>query len=159
MFSFESLNNRLIKIYTDGSCHTQLLIGAWAATIFENDKKEIIKGTEENTTHNRMELKAVIEALKHVNEVGARIEIYSDSQYVVNLLSRKAKFETKNFLTKSGNSVRNVDLVKELLLLIEKHRPVFIKVKAHQKNGDEHNREVDILVRQLVRKKAEENGK
>lgn len=160
MFSFEILNNKIIRIYTDGSCHTQLLTGAWGALIFIGDEKLILSGSEINTTHNRMELKAVIEAIKYVKkEENYCFEIYSDSQYVVNLISRKERFKTKNYLTNSGNSIRNVDLVKELLDLIERYNPVFIKVKAHQKNGDPFNREVDLLVRQLVRKKTEEDGK
>lgn len=108
-----------------------------------------------------MELKAVIKSLEYVSgiENPGPIEIYSDSQYVVNLLSRKQKLMAKNFLTKKGTPVQNEDLVKMLLSLIEIHSPKFLKVKAHEKNGNIYNREVDLIVRQLVRKKALENGK
>ena len=57
-----------IKIFTDGSCHTQLKIGAWVALIFVEDKKIILQKVMENTTHNRMELSAVISAVHYVTE-------------------------------------------------------------------------------------------
>ena len=60
------MKNPVIEIYTDGSCHSQQLIGAWAALVFINGEKTILKGTEKETTHNRMELLAVINAIKHV---------------------------------------------------------------------------------------------
>ena len=59
----------IITIYTDGSCHTQQLVGAWAAIIFIGAKKFVLSGTEENTTHNRMELTAIIEALKFTEQL------------------------------------------------------------------------------------------
>ena len=56
----------LVEIYTDGSCHTQFLIGAWAAIIFISGEKIILSGIENYTTHNRMELMAVIKALEFI---------------------------------------------------------------------------------------------
>ncbi len=157
------MKNQTVKIYTDGSCHTQLLIGAWAAILFIDDKKIVLKGVENETTHNRMELSGVIKAIEYLNEKGFAentIEIYSDSQYVVNLMTRKLKLKLNNFLTKKGTSIQNSDLVQKLIKQIEKHNIDFIKVKAHQKDGDKINREVDVLVRNLVcAKVAEENGK
>jgi len=110
-----------------------------------------------------MELLSVIKAVEYLNEnklADNIIEVYSDSQYVVNLLIRKQKLKLKNFLTKKGTPIQNSDLVQKLIQQIEKHNINFVKVKAHQKNGDIINKEVDKLVRQLVRKKVEErNGK
>jgi ribonuclease HI len=143
-----------IKIYTDGSCHSQLLIGAWAAIIFIGEEKIILKGVETQTTHNRMELQGVIKAINYIDSRNFRQErvgVYSDSQYVVNLILRKEKLKQKQFITNRGTAVQNSDLVQLLIKQIETHDLDFIKVKAHQKNGDEINREVDILVRKLVR--------
>ena len=53
-----------ISIYTDGSCHTHLKCGAWAAIIYLNNDEHIIKGIAKNTTHNRMELQAIINAVQ-----------------------------------------------------------------------------------------------
>ena len=73
----------MIVIYTDGSCLTNPGNGGWAAII--SDEKEIrkISGSEKNTTNNRMELLAPINALKEVNP-DIEIKIYTDSQYVKN---------------------------------------------------------------------------
>lgn len=144
-----------IKIYTDGSCHTQLLIGAWAAIVFIDDEKVILKGTVTDTTHNRMELLGIINSVDYVNAKGCGgqlMEVYSDSQYAVNLLTRKERLKKNDFITKKGTPIQNVDLVKKLIELIETFNIKFVKVKAHQKDGDEINREVDLIVRQLVRK-------
>lgn len=144
-----------ITVYTDGSCHTQLLQGAWAAILFIDEEKVILQGEERDTTHNRMELKAVINALLYVDKRGLqhkRIHIYSDSQYVVNLVDRIEKLRRKNFITNKGTPIQNIDLIQQLIGQIETHQVQFTKVKAHQKDGDEINREVDIIVRKLLRK-------
>lgn len=145
-----------IEIYTDGSCHTQLKIGAWAAIIIVNNKKEILKGKEFETTHNRMELLAVINSIKHVLANYANIKslrIYSDSQYVVNLNNRKEKLLANKFITKKGKGLNNADLLAELITYMEKPNIEFVKVKAHQKQTEVENIniEVDIIVRQIVR--------
>ena len=80
-----------ILIYTDGSCHTQHQIGGWAAILFINEKKIILSGTETNTTHQRMELVAVIKAIEYIQKHDKsvkKIHIISDSQYIIGLTSR-----------------------------------------------------------------------
>ena len=147
-----------IEIYTDGSSHTQKLIGAWAAIIYYNKTKIIIKQVENNTSHNRMEMQAVIQAIKFVDtnySTNIPIIINSDSQYVVNLVDRKEKLKKNEFITKKGNPVKNLDLVITLIDQIESHEITFNKIKAHVKDGDIKNREVDLLVRKLMREHNE----
>ena len=147
-----------IEIYTDGSSHTQKLIGAWAAIIYYNKTKIIIKQVETNTSHNRMEMQAVIQAIKFVDtnySTNIPIIINSDSQYVVNLVDRKEKLKKNEFITKKGNPVKNLDLVTTLIDQIETHEITFNKIKAHVKDGDTKNREVDLLVRKLMREHNE----
>lgn len=147
-----------IEIYTDGSSHTQKLIGAWAAIIYYNKTKIIIKQVETNTSHNRMEMQAVIQAIKFVDtnySSNIPIIINSDSQYVVNLVDRKEKLKKNEFITKKGNPVKNLDLVITLIDQIETHEITFNKIKAHVKGGDIKNREVDLLVRKLMREHNE----
>ena len=146
----------LITIYTDGSCHTQLKIGAWAAVILVDGKKKILTGKAENTTHNRMELTAVIDALMFVQNnygVTREIKIISDSQYVIGLTAREQKLSANDFITKKGKPVQNADLVKQLLFLLNTMNVNLEKIKAHQqKTGvDDYNIEVDKLSRKLVR--------
>jgi ribonuclease HI len=149
------LNPQLIKVYTDGSCHTQLKIGTWGAIVFVNEKKFVISGSEKDTSHNRMELLGIIRSidfLKEANLQDEEILIYTDSQYAVNLRGRKEKLVKKSFITNKGSEIRNLDLVKQFLQYAESYRLVFTKVKAHSKDGDAINREVDLLVRNQLRK-------
>ncbi|MFM2224079.1 MAG: ribonuclease [Bacteroidota bacterium] len=149
------MNNSAL-IYTDGSCHTQLEIGAWASIIFVEDKKITLTEMVENTTHQRMELLAVISALHYILKNYAEIKlvkIISDSQYVIGLMRRKEKLTATDFKTKAKNEVRNTDLVKELLRLSDIFNIEFEKIKAHQKQTDitNYNIEVDKLCRNKVR--------
>lgn len=146
----------LAEIYTDGSCHTQKCVGAWASVILVNGDKIVLSGTETNTTHNRMEIKAVTSSIKYIHQHFKSIthlKIVSDSQYVIGLIGRETKFTTRNFTTKAGKDIRNIDLVKELLLLVTEINVQFVKIKAHQKETDivNYNIEVDKLSRKLVR--------
>jgi len=71
----------MIEIYTDGSCLTNPGNGGWAAIINKDGEITKISGSEKNTTNNRMELLAPINALKNI-DADSQIEIYTDSQYV-----------------------------------------------------------------------------
>ncbi|MBC7423179.1 MAG: ribonuclease HI [Ferruginibacter sp.] len=149
------LPTKAIQVYTDGSCHTQLCIGAWAAIIFIGDVKIILSGIEKNTTHNRMELIAVIKAIEYIQqtEQAALITVVTDSQYVTGLQARQQKFIVQNFTTNKGNEISNATLVKELLALLDKVPVTLQKIKAHQKITAEtnYNIEADKLSRSLVR--------
>lgn len=152
----DTTSSQCAIIYTDGSCDTQYCIGAWVAIILIGADKIVLSSVERNTTHNQMELVAVIEAIKYVNNnynQPAGMHIYSDSQYVTNLASRKQKLESTNFITKSGKLVQNAALVKTLLLYTAANDLVFEKIKAHQKKTDviNYNIEADLLSRKLVR--------
>ena len=146
----------MIECFTDGSYNHQTGFGAWAAIIFIKGQRFEINGTERESTHNRMEILAVIKAIDFIeNKINTldNINIYSDSQYVINLPNRLGKFKSLNFHTKKGTEIQNIDLVKQLLQLYSKGNVTLIKVKAHQKKGEDvnYNREVDKLVRKLVR--------
>lgn len=145
-----------VKIYTDGSCNTTLKIGGWAAIIILENEKIILTGTELNTSHNRMEITAVIESLKFVEkQINSEIlvNVYSDSQYVTGIPERTEKLRSNYFLTTRGKPVRNADLIEKLIHLIETINIEFIKVKAHQKKNefDNYNREADKISRKIVR--------
>jgi len=145
-----------IEIYTDGSCHTQQRIGAWAAIVFFKNEKLVLQGSKRDTTHNRMELLAVIKSIEYcINEIKdfRQIKIYTDSQYVERIPFRTKKFIDQDFKTNSGKEIQNVDLVKRLIDLLNSVKVDLIKVKAHQKTSDtpNYNREVDKLCRKIVR--------
>jgi ribonuclease HI len=144
-----------IDVFTDGSCHTQKLIGAWVALMHINGQKKILQGVEQNTTHHRMELIAVLKSMEFINEfhVGASISIITDSQYVTGLIPREARLTTQNFITKGGKKIANEELIIRFYRLIKLLHVSFIKVKAHQQNADVPygNHEADVLSRSLVR--------
>ncbi len=146
----------IVEIYTDGSYNSTKQTGAWAAFLIINEKIKILNKVVSDSTHNRMELLAVIESIDYLIKEVIPFEIiyvYSDSQYVVNIPGRANKFKQMNYLTNKGISIRNADLVKKLINFLELYPIKLIKVKAHQKQRDaiNYNREVDKLVRKLVR--------
>ncbi|MBE9466694.1 MAG: ribonuclease HI [Bacteroidetes bacterium] len=153
------MKNSTIEIYTDGSCHTQQKIGGWASIIFYNSEKLVLQGSEKETTHNRMELLAVIKSIEYAMKKFIDFEkliIYTDSQYVERIPLRIKKFIDQDFKTKSGKEIQNVDLVKRLINLLSSVNVEFIKVKAHQKASHtaNYNREVDKLARKIVRQEV-----
>ncbi|HAF30410.1 MAG TPA: ribonuclease HI [Bacteroidales bacterium] len=148
--------NQIIEIYTDGSCNPKYGIGGWAALILVEGKQIIIHESVTNTSHNRMELTAVINSIEYVKKEFANInviKIFTDSQYVVGIPTRALKLKSKDFITNAGKKLQNTDLVKELIQLIDSMKIEFIKVKAHQKVSGlpNYNREVDKLSRKIVR--------
>lgn len=156
MFTSNKLSPEIIEIFTDGSCHTQRNIGAWAAILLINQEEVVIDGVVHETTHNRMELLAVINAFEYLQKEKIKYNkaiIYSDSQYVVNLLVRKEKLKENNFVTKKGTPIKNNDLVQKLISIIETNTIELVKVLAHQKETSaiNYNRKVDKLVRKKLR--------
>ena len=150
------------EVYTDGSCHTQLKIGVWVAIIFIGNKKKILSATVTDTTHNRMELTAVIKSIQYLKtHFGfiTTIRIITDSQYVTGLAARKEKIVLSDFTTAKKNLIQNADLVKTFLQLLSSVSVELIKIKAHQKETGtiNYNREADILSRKLLRKAVEQN--
>ena len=118
-------------IYTDGSClKNPNGPGGWCAIILDDIFELIISGSEKETTNNRMELTAVIEALKYI-EKGEECVVYSDSQLTINCASGK------------WNRKANIDLWKEYEIVSEGKSVNFEWVKAH--NGDYYNEKVDKI--------------
>lgn len=140
-------------IYTDGSCNTQNGLGAWVAIILSGEEKTVLSGRVPDTTHNRMELYAVIAGIRHVEKAFKSLRIFSDSQYVTGLMERREKLMAAGFITSKGTEIRNADLVKEFYALGGYIELTFIKVKAHQKKGIDlnFNIEADKLVRKIMR--------
>ena len=151
----------LAEIYTDGSCHTQLKVGTWVSIIIIGNDKKVLYATVHATTHNRMELTAVIKSIQYLKihyELITNIRIFTDSQYVTGLCARKEKITLAGFTTEKGKPLQNAGLVKKFLILLSSLSIEFIKIKAHQKQRDisNYNREADKLSRKLLRKAVEE---
>lgn len=143
-------------VYTDGSCHTQLRMGAWVAIVFVGHSKIVLSGTQTDTSHNRMELTAVIEAITYIKSQPVEInsiDIYTDSQYVAGLPGREKKLAVNGFEGSNSGEMTNASLVKDFYNCLQKLTINFIKVKAHQKKTESanYNIEADLLCRKMVR--------
>jgi ribonuclease HI len=138
----------MIKIYTDGSCLKNPGNGGWAAIICTKDEMKKISGSEKDTTNNRMELLATINALKEVNSEDL-IEIYTDSKYVKNGITDWIHNWIKNnWKTSNKEDVKNKDLWVQLHELSNNSKIKWNWVKAHA--GNPLNEEVDLLAKKAA---------
>jgi len=138
----------MIKIYTDGSCLENPGNGGWAAIIDDNGNIKKINGSEKNTTNNRMELMAPINALKNIDS-GDEINIYTDSQYVkLGITEWINNWVKNNWQTSKKENVKNKDLWIELYNLNKSLNVKWNWVKAHA--GDPTNEEVDLLAKKAA---------
>ena len=138
----------MIKIYTDGSCLKNPGNGGWAAIINDDGDIKRVSGSEKNTTNNRMELMAPLNALKGMDP-NKEIEIYTDSQYVkLGITDWIHKWIKNNWQTSNKEPVKNKDLWMELYDLTKSHEIKWIWVKAH--SGNKLNEEVDLLAKQAA---------
>ena len=137
------------KIYTDGACSGNPGPGGWAAIILANDRVEdMMSGNEKNTTNNRMELMAPINALKNINS-NEEINIYTDSQYVkLGITEWINTWVKNNWQTSKKEEVKNKDLWIELYNLNKSLNVKWNWVKAHA--GDPLNEEVDLLAKKAA---------
>ena len=135
----------MIKIYTDGSCLENPGSGGWAAIINDNGNTKKISGSEKNTTNNRMELMAPINALKDMNPKN-EIEIYTDSKYVKLGITEWINNWVKNdWKTAKKQNVKNKDLWLKLYNLNQSLNIKWNWVKAH--SGNPLNEEVDLMAK------------
>lgn len=126
----------ILKIYTDGACRgnqNDENIGGYGAVLeFGKHQKEIYGG-EINTTNNRMEMRALLEAFLAIKKKGQRIEIYSDSSYLMDCFRKKwyEKWLVNGWKTASKSPVENKDLWEKLLPFLDDHEILFYRVKGH----------------------------
>ncbi len=146
---------KTVDIYTDGACSGNPGIGGYCAILIYKGVEKIVSGCVKDTTNNRMELLSVIEGLKALNEK-CRVNLYSDSQYVVDAFNLKwiENWQNNGWRTSNKKEVKNADLWKELLVLFDKHQVNFIKVKGHSDN--EFNNRCDKIAVSEYKKVLEE---
>jgi ribonuclease HI len=134
-----------IIIYTDGSCIGNPGKGGWGAILLYKNHKKEISGKEENTTNNKMELKAVIEALKNLKKK-CDINLYTDSNYVKNGITQWIfNWKKNDWKTTDKKEVKNKELWQELDSLVQRHKIEWHWVKGH--SGNKYNEEADKLAR------------
>lgn len=133
-----------VEIYTDGACSGNPGKGGWGAVLVYGEKEKELSGAEKDTTNNRMELTAVIEALGTLKQP-CNVVLTTDSKYVCDAINKGWVYSwKKNGWKKSDKKpALNVDLWEKLLPLLEKHNVEFVWVKGH--NGHPYNERCDTL--------------
>ena len=135
-----------VIIYTDGACSGNPGPGGWGTILMSGENKKELSGGSKDTTNNIMEITAVIEGLKALKKP-CKVQLYSDSAYVVNAFNQKWIYGwMKNgWKTSNKEPVKNKELWEELYALTKIHEVTFIKVKGHADN--EFNNRCDELAR------------
>lgn len=133
-----------IIIYTDGACSGNPGPGGWGALLQWKDQEKTISGGEANTTNNRMELRAIIEAMRILKKP-CRVSVHSDSALIINAFTRGwiDNWLRKGWKKADKKPVENRDLWEELLQVMQPHDVEWVKVKGH--STDERNNRVDRL--------------
>jgi len=143
------MQQKVITIYTDGACKGNPGKGGWGAVLMFEGKSKNLKGAVANTTNNQMELTAVIEALKAVKNPAYKINLYTDSKYVMDGITSWI-FNWKKNGWKSANKqpVKNKELWIELDELVQQFSISWNWVKGH--SGDTYNDLVDRLANEAI---------
>lgn len=142
---------RQVTIYTDGACSYNPGPGGWGAVLLYNGHRKEMSGFMPDTTNNKMELLAAVEALKAL-KYPCKVELYSDSAYLINAWKQNwlDKWQKNGWRNSKKQPVENQNLWKELLQLAKTHDINWIKVKGHSDNVE--NNRCDELARQAIEK-------
>ena len=134
---------KTVHIFTDGACSGNPGPGGWCAILRYGETEKVISGGEPETTNNRMELSAVINALQKLTE-NCNVILTSDSQYVINSVTKGWVYNwQKNGWQKGGVPTPNKDLWESLLPLLEKHNVTFNWIRGH--TGHPENERCDKI--------------
>ena len=133
-----------VIIYTDGACSGNPGPGGWGVLLQWNGQEKTLSGSEVNTTNNRMEMTAVINALKALKKP-CHAKIHSDSALIINAFNQNwiRSWKKRGWRKANKKPVENQDLWKAMLEAMKPHRVSWIKVKGHANN--ERNNRVDAL--------------
>lgn len=138
-----------VIIYTDGACSGNPGVGGWGAILMYKENKKELHGGSQYTTNNRMELTAVIEALKSLNRE-CNVDLYTDSKYVKDgITSWLHNWKVNNWKNSKKQEVLNKELWQELDVLQSRHKVNWYWVKGHADN--ELNNRADELARMGIK--------
>ncbi len=148
--------SRKIELFTDGACKGNPGLGGWGVLIKNSNILNELKGIQQQTTNNRMELIAVIEGLKSIKE-NAHIEITTDSMYVKNGINQWINNWKRNgWKTAAKKPVKNKDLWQELDELVQNYSIKWIWVKGH--SGHPGNERADQLANEAIEEFQDKNN-
>jgi ribonuclease HI len=137
------MTETVVEIYADGACKGNPGPGGWGVLLRVGGRETEMCGGEAQTTNNRMELTAVIEALRSLKG-RSHVEVYTDSQYVQKGISEWIhSWKRRGWLTSDRKPVKNVDLWKVLDKVAGEHAVKWHWVKGHA--GHPENERADAL--------------
>lgn len=140
--------NSSIEIYTDGACLGNPGRGGWGAILLYKGHRKEISGNERESTNNRMEMRAVIEALKTLKK-SSEVTIYTDSKYVLDGITKWIFGWKKNgWRTADKKPIKNIDFWQELDAEVTQHKIKWVWVKGHA--GNHFNEIADELARKAA---------
>ena len=151
-------NDKILRIYTDGGCagnQNDENLGGWGAVLeFGSASKELF-GAEPDTTNNRMEMTALLEAFRAVKKPNQTIYVFSDSSYLMDCFRKKwyVNWQSNGWKNAQKKPVENQDLWVELLPFLDRHAIEFYRVKGHVNLASEN---LDLM--KLYGKFCEWNG-
>lgn len=128
---------RTVELYTDGACkdnQNKENVGGYGGVLHYRGHEREYSGGERNSTNNIMELTAVIEGLKLIHDQEVRVEVYTDSAYIVNCFKEKwyVDWIKRGWKTAAKKPVENRALWEELIFLVDQFSEVkFYKIKGH----------------------------
>ena len=132
-----------IEIYTDGACRGNPGPGGWGVLLIAGRHRKTLHGGERDTTNNRMELTAAIQALNALKRP-SQVILHTDSKYVMHGITEwMANWKKRGWKTASKKPVKNQDLWVALDEAIQRHDIKWVWVKGH--SGHDGNEEADAL--------------
>jgi len=156
-----------LMIFIDGSVHTRSKTGYGAYLAVSeiglslDILKEQVKVKQfEDTSSTKLELQNLLWALNDVNILGSKVIIYTDSQNIISLQSRREKLERKNYRSSQNKRLNNYELYQEFYKIIDKFDCTFVKVQGHKKSSQKDDIDrlftlVDRASRETLRKGAQ----
>lgn len=138
-----------VTIYTDGACQGNPGPGGWAALLRYGKHEKALSGGEQDTTNNRMELRAALEALRALKEP-CRVTLVTDSEYLKRGITEWMPGWKRRNWRRKGGTLANVDLWMKLDEEIARHEIHWRWVKGHA--GNTYNERVDRLARKAIPK-------
>ena len=137
-----------VTIYTDGACEPNPGPGGWAALLLFGKHEKVLSGAEHQTTNNRMELTAAVQALSALTQP-ARVDFYTDSEYLRRGITEWLPDWRRRGWKRKGGKLANIDLWQALEAALQGHDISWHWVRGHA--GDRFNQRVDSLARRAMR--------
>ena len=139
-----------MRIYTDGACSGNPGPGGWAAIVLDGGIERELSGGDNATTNQRMEMMGAIEGLRALEGGRRRVDLYSDSAYLVNCFRDKwyERWRQNGWRNAQKKPVGNRDLWEILIALVNQHDVSWHKVAGHA--GDVLNERADRLARSAI---------